>query len=125
MNASTALILAIFLAFGLVALKGTMKRMFHGCCGGGGPKTKRIKVSDKNPSHYPCLVTLSIEGMSCSACALRVENTLNSMEGVWAKVNLPQKTALVRSKEKLREADIRRAVSQAGYSVTEYKDYYS
>lgn len=122
MNASTALILVVFLALGLVALKGTMKRMLHGCCGGGGPKARRVKVADKNPSHYPYLVTLTIEGMSCSACALRVENTLNSMDGVWAKVNLPKKTASVRAKGRLQEADIRRAVSRAGYFVTSYKE---
>lgn len=122
MNASTALILVVFLALGLIALKGTMKRMLHGCCGGGGPRTKRVKVSDKNPSHYSFLVTLSIEGMTCSACALRVENALNSMEGVWAKVNLPKKTAAVRTKEKPEESEIRQAVSYAGYSVTEYKE---
>ena len=122
MNTSTALILVVFLALGLVALKGTMKRMLHGCCGGAGPKIKRIKVQDKDPTHYPYRVTLSIEGMNCSACALRVENALNSMDGVWAKVSLPKKTAIVSAKENPKEADIRRAVSQAGYTVAGYKE---
>ena len=118
MSTGTVLILAVLAAVALVALRGSIKRMAHGCCGTSGPKTRKIKVGDRDRSHYPYEARLSIEGMSCQNCALRVENALNSMDGIWAKVNLGKKSALVRGKQPLEEAKLRRAVASAGYQVT-------
>ena len=38
---------------------------------------------------------VQIEGMTCEHCKNRVENALNRLEGVSAKVNLKKKTAVV------------------------------
>ena len=32
--------------------------------------------------------------MSCKNCAVKVENTFNSMDGVWAKVDLSKKEVI-------------------------------
>ena len=66
------------------------------CCGT--PEVRTVKkVDDTDPSHYPYRYTLSIDGMHCSNCARTVENELNSMDGVWGKVDLGKKEASVRT----------------------------
>ena len=55
--------------------------------------------------------------MSCNHCRIRVENSLNETEGVWAKVNLKEKEATVRMKSRVSEQELRRAVEKAGYDV--------
>ena len=30
---------------------------------------------------------LTVDGMVCQGCESRIENTLNNLEGVWAKAN--------------------------------------
>ena len=41
-------------------------------------------------------VELDVEGMTCAACAARIENNLNKLEGVEASVNLATEKATVR-----------------------------
>ena len=60
------------------------------CCGTAEAVSAK-KVEDTDVSHYPYRYRLSIDGMMCSNCAKNVENTLNSMNGVWGKVNLGKK----------------------------------
>ncbi len=61
------------------------------CCGG--PKEKPIK---KKMSGKPIRkIRLSIDGMMCNNCRVRVENGLNAMDGVLAKVSLADKEAVV------------------------------
>jgi P-type Cu+ transporter len=43
----------------------------------------------------PEQTTLSLEGMSCAACAARIERTLNKLDGVEATVNFATETAAV------------------------------
>ena len=49
-------------------------------------------------SHYPYCVQIGIDGMTCNHCKARVENTLNSEDGVWAEVDLSQNLATVHMK---------------------------
>lgn len=58
-----------------------------------------------------------IEGMTCEHCKNRVENALNSLEGVSAKVNLKKKTAVVSVEKEVEDMQIQKAVEQAGYKV--------
>jgi Cu+-exporting ATPase len=44
----------------------------------------------------PDTVELDVEGMTCAACAARIERSLNKMEGVEASVNLATEKAVVR-----------------------------
>lgn len=60
-----------------------------------------------------------IDGMSCSHCSARVENALNSIEGVRATVELKKKRAIVETD--VSDDVLKKAVEDAGYSVKEIK----
>ena len=53
--------------------------------------------------------------MTCKNCAVRVENALNRIDGVWATVDFPQNRALVRMKTPVDEEALRAAVWKSGY----------
>ena len=62
---------------------------------------------------------IHIEGMCCEHCAKRVENALSAVSGVVsADGKLKKKTAVVRSREEIDEAEISKVISEAGYTVT-------
>ena len=87
------------------------------CCGT--PEVKTVKqVEDTDESHYPYRYTLSIEGMHCSNCARTVENELNSMEGVWGRVNLGRGEASVLAKTERTREDFEQVLSPKDYTVT-------
>lgn len=66
-------------------------------------------------------VILPIGGMTCAACAKRVEKAIAALEGVEKTfVNIAtEKAAVTYDNQKLRLSDIRIAVEKAGYSVLE------
>lgn len=68
---------------------------------------------------------LKIEGMSCAACASRVEKALSRLEGVeQASVNLATETALVLYKPGLVSVrDMIETVNRTGYRASEIKDF--
>ncbi|MBQ9251372.1 MAG: heavy-metal-associated domain-containing protein [Clostridia bacterium] len=88
-----------------------------GCCGEREQTEARVSIQDRNKSHYPFQVTLQIGGMTCENCARRVENALNSLEGIWADVRILNHQATVRAKKKPDETTLRQAVQNAGYVV--------
>lgn len=116
-NVSTAVIVALLIVIGFIAVRKYVKNLRHGCCGGSGEE--KVKVADKNAAHYPYSVTLKIEGMHCANCTDRVENALNRLDGIWAKVSLKRAEAVLRSKSVLDDETLRTAVARAGYRVTE------
>jgi P-type Cu+ transporter len=64
-------------------------------------------------------VELSVSGMSCAACATRIERKLNRLEGVDASVNYATERASVRyDAERAAPADLLRAVEAAGYGAS-------
>lgn len=103
----------------IIAVISTIKRIIYGssCCGKRDGLPKKVRVNDKNKEHYPFVYTLLVDGMHCSACARRVENAFNSLDGVWAKVNLEKKTVLVRTKREIGKAALCKVVENTGYSV--------
>jgi copper chaperone CopZ len=111
-------IVAIIIA-GIYAFKSYRKKLTTGCCGGGDSQNvERIRVSDRNPAHYPYTAVLTIYGMVCSNCAVRIENALNTIDSVWAQVDLPQKQAIVCMKYEVNDDDLRSAVNSLGsYTV--------
>ncbi len=114
----TALVLLVVLLIVLFAIRGTVKKILYGggCC----PQKERephIKVSDQDISHYPYHYILHIGGMTCTHCKTHVENTLNKLDGIWAKVDLPRKEADVRAKEEKEETLFRKAIWEAGYQL--------
>ena len=62
---------------------------------------------------------LMIEGMSCAHCSARVENALNSIDGVKATVELKKKRAIVETE--VADEVLVKAVEDAGYTVKEIK----
>ena len=88
-----------------------------GCCGTHEETAKRLPVQDRDKSHYPYKQVLTIGGMTCENCAIRVENTLNALPGTWAKVDISEKKATVLTKEEPDRKLLREAVSKAGYVV--------
>ena len=115
---STAFLCLILLAAGVIAVKSYRRRLISGCCGGsGGPAVKRVRVRDRDLSHYPFHKVLKVDGMSCGNCAAHVENALNSIDGVWAIVNLGDEEAEVRLKQDTDSQILKDAVKAAGYTV--------
>ena len=60
-------------------------RVGGGCCGEREAAPKRVRVRDRDKRHYPYVLEVTIDGMVCANCARRVENALNSLDGVWAR----------------------------------------
>lgn len=97
----------------------TKLRKGGGCCGEHEQAEKSVTVKDRNKQNYPYSAELKISGMTCSNCAKRVENALNSTEGIWARVDLNSNTAHIRMKH---ETDVRMLcgiVAGAGYMAEE------
>lgn len=115
---STIIICLILAAAGVIAFKSYKKKLSSGCCGASGqPSVKKIKVRDRDLSHYPYHKVLKVDGMSCGNCAAHVENALNSIDGVWARVNLMEEEADLYLKQNTEDKVLRAAVKEAGYTV--------
>lgn len=73
------------------------------------------KEKENNKTKENKIMKIKIEGMSCNHCKARVEEALNSLDGVSAEVNLEEKTATVKG-----SADkelLKKTVEDAGYEV--------
>ncbi|WP_374492418.1 heavy metal translocating P-type ATPase [Zoogloea sp.] len=67
----------------------------------------------------PGVLDLSLSGMSCAACAARIEKVLNRLPGVEAAVNFAAETARVRyTPGVVQPAEIVAAVAKAGFTAT-------
>lgn len=115
----TAVVILILLFILAVAIKSICHRIIHGsaCCGERDALPKKIQVKDKNKSHYKYKYILNVDGMHCSNCTRHVENTLNSVEGIWAKANLEKKEVTVLSKNIRENSELEKIVAHAGYTV--------
>jgi P-type Cu+ transporter len=71
----------------------------------------------------PSRVALSVSGMSCAACAARVERTLNKIDGVTATVNFATRVATVEAAGAITADVLCSAVDKAGYSAQEIVDH--
>src|SRR3954463_139958 len=73
-------------------------------------------VSDTHPVR-PQLVQLDIGGMSCAACAGRVESALNKLPGVRASVNFATRVATIDAGADQPTSQLCDAVRRAGYEA--------
>ena len=90
------------------------------CCGTPEVITKK-KVEDTDESHYPYRYKLAIDGMRCSNCAATVENTLDEIDGIWARVNLGRKEADVLSKQEMQQTDFARVMGATSYKLVGFE----
>ena len=75
------------------------------------------------PSASIVEVELAVQGMTCGACAARIEKKLNEMDGVEAAVNYATETAMVAfDGSTLTEALMIEAVESAGYGARKVDD---
>ena len=115
---ATAIICIILVIAVVAGVKSYMKKLRSGCCGASSePSVKKVKVKDKDPSHYPYKKVLKIYGMTCGNGANRVENALTLLDGVYATVDLMKEEAVVRMKEELEDQTLKKTVAAAGYTV--------
>lgn len=62
--------------------------------------------------------TLKVEGMTCPNCVRHVKNALEGL-GVTADVDLASGTAVVRMIASVADDQLKKAVTDAGYTVTD------
>ncbi len=67
------------------------------------------------PLNQPNEVRLNLEGMTCAACAARIEKQLNKLDGVDASVNFATEKASVRCDPSVTVDQLVGAVASAGY----------
>ena len=100
-------IICIVIAVAVVFAARRAVRTFSGdgsCCG---------RKSDE--ANYPYATDVPIGGMTCERCSAVVENALNGIDGVWARVDLAAKNAHVLSKQPLDMDRVKNVVREAGY----------
>ncbi|HOO64334.1 MAG TPA: cation-translocating P-type ATPase, partial [Synergistaceae bacterium] len=74
---------------------------------------------DRSQRNFEEKRTFRVAGMTCAACARRVETSLKKLEAVkFAAVNLATESAFVVLRKPLPEEELYEAVSRAGYRVT-------
>ena len=67
-------------------------------------------------------LTLSIEGMTCSACVNTVERALNNLDGVRATVNFATETAHILAPADFDVKELIKTVDKAGYKASTARD---
>ena len=91
------------------------------CCGT--PEVKAVrKVDDTDESHYPFRYLLTVDGMKCSGCASNVENSLDNLDEVWARVNLGRREARVLTKKEYKREDFEEALAKTAYKIADFRD---
>lgn len=116
-NAIIIVILVIILIF---AVKGSVQHMMGEgeCCGGG---SRQKKVKKKKLQKVLATKSVQIEGMTCDKCRMRVENALNSVEDINAKVCLHKKEAIVKIGKEIDDGTLEGIIKKQGYEVVSIK----
>ena len=117
----TAIVILILIVIICFALKGSLKHYKGegGCCGGGDnePKVKKQKLDNVIGKKR-----IIIDGMMCENCRRNVENALNSIENVNAKVNLEKKEALLKLGADISDDVFMEVIKAKGYRVVSVQD---
>jgi copper chaperone len=112
------LLAVAFIAFVVLVIRSYRKKLASGCCSASDESVKKNKVADKDKSHYPYEKTLVVDGMVCKNCSARVENALNSIDGVWAEADVSSGRVTVRMKREIEDKVLKKAVNDIGaYTV--------
>lgn len=109
-------ILVLVIIFALLQVK---KRLKGGGYCNGGSNTIRDKKKLTEPKIGEKVLT--IEGMHCENCEIRVENALNRLENVACKVSFKKKTAVISYSKEVSDDLLKETVERLGYKVTDIK----
>ena len=110
------IIVVVLLAILMLAIFRAKKHFKGGGCCGSGGNTIRDKKSLIGPKIGEKILT--VEGMHCENCEIRVENALNRLDNVVCKVNLKKKTATVSYSAEVSDDLLKETVERLGYEVT-------
>ena len=113
-NVIIVLLLAAAVGYGIYSFVHHL-RCGGGCCGEHEAAAKKVRVADRDRSHYPHRLVLGVDGMTCQNCQRHVENALNVLPGTWAAVDLATRSVTVLTKDEADEDAIRQAIRDAGY----------
>ncbi len=111
-------IIVIVILIVALAVKGSMAHFKGegGCCGGGGDVRK---VKPRKLESVVATRTITIEGMVCDNCATRIQNALNSIDGVSAKVQRSKNRAVVSLDREIDDRLLKQTITDLGYTVKE------
>ena len=113
------IIICILLIIIVVAVFRIKKHFNGGGCCGNGSNTIRDKKTLNEPKLGEKVMT--IEGMSCENCEIRVENALNRLDGVVCKVKWKKKTAVISYSTEVSNELLKATVEKMGYQVTDIR----
>ena len=106
---STVIVVVLLVVILFFAIKNSIPHFKgQGACCGGGSSEKAVKPKKLDK-------VIRVEGMRCSNCRIRVQNKLNEMDGVNAKVNIEKKTATVQLGKDIPDEELTRAIESLGY----------
>ena len=110
------IVVGILIVLIVIALFRTKKHFKGGGCCGSGSNTIRSRKKLTEPKIGERVLT--VEGMHCENCEIRVENALNRLDGVACKVNWKKKTAAVSYSTEVSDDVLKETVEKMGYKVT-------
>ncbi len=77
----------------------------------------KIDLREEKGAYQEMKKVININGMSCGHCQARVEQVLNAIEGVEARVDLEKKQATVNLSSEVDDQVLLKAVNDAGYEA--------
>ena len=109
------IVITIIVAIVAIGIYSTVKHFKGqgGCCGGGSHKPKKKKLKN-----VICEKKFKVEGMHCDHCKNRVEEVVNDIKGVAARVNLKKGELTVLYVEAVDDELIITHIEKAGYTAT-------
>lgn len=113
------IIIGIVVVVITVAVLRAKKHFSGGGCCGSGSGAIRLKKTLDGPKLGE--KTLTIEGMHCENCEIRVENAINRLDGVACTVSWKKKRAVVSYSAEISDALLRSTVERLGYKVTDIR----
>lgn len=110
-------IVAIIIVICAIGLKSTIahSKGEGGCCGGG---SQTLEDEPQKLEKVVSVKSIGIEGMKCDNCRIRVQNKLNAVPDVNAKVNLKKAEAIVKLGSNVPDEKLIEAVEASGYKVS-------
>lgn len=108
------IIIGVIIALVAIGFRSTVKHFKGegGCCGGGDhkPKKKRLKGSKYKK-------VFRVDGMHCEHCKNRVEEIVNSIDGIAGKVDLKKGELTVSYARDIDDDVIKAKIEAVGYTV--------